>query len=207
MGLFTSLTLLLIKDTHAFYDYESGWVPIFNSRAGNFAGEGESVKQGPLTEKNTDINLIFYVQMPDNADKYQINPGAPISGYNLNHEKSNCYPATGGEANYLTHSIDTDGTVSITYTESKPTQVVCRIYYDRDKLSDVIIYAYVQDASGDKTYNNQKYKLVNQVDNTFKIVGKECKSKTANTSFTYDATTGFTITSKGPDTCYAYFSK
>ena len=194
-----------VLDTHAFYNYESGWVPIFNSRAGNFAGEGESVKQGPLTEKNTDINLIFYAQVPDNPNKYQVAVGAAVVGYKLNNEKSNCYPAKGNEANYLTNSIDGNGTVTITYTESKPTQVVCRIYYDRDKLSDVIIYAYLQDASGDKTYNNQKYKLVNQVDNTFNLVGKECKSKTANTSFTYN--NGFTITSSGPDTCYAYFSK
>ena len=35
----------------------------------------------------------------------------------------------------------------------------------------------------------------------------ECKSKTSKTSFTYDTTNGFTITSTGPDTCYAYFNK
>ncbi len=196
---------IAINKTHAFYNYESGWVPIFNSKVGNFAGEGESVKQGPLTERNSDVNLIFYAQVPDNPNKYQVASSAPLVGYKLNDNKSNCYPAKGNEANYVNSSIGNDGTVSITYTITKPTQVVCRIYYDRDKLSDVIIYAYLQDANGDKTYNSQKYKLVNQVESNYQLVGKECKSKTANTSFTYN--NGFTITSSGPDTCYAYFSK
>ncbi len=195
----------VILDTHAYYNYESGWVPIFNSKVGNFAGDGESAKQGPLTERNSDVNLIFYAQVPDNPNKYQVASSAPLTGYKLNDNKSNCYPATGNEANYVSSSIDSNGTVTITYTITKPTQVVCRIYYDRDKLSDVIIYAYLQDDSGDKTYNNQKYKLVNQVESNYQLVGKECKSKTVNTSFTYN--NGFTITSKGPDTCYAYFKK
>ena len=203
-----TLISIVIKDTHAFYDYESGWTPIFNSRAGNFAGEGESIKDGPLTNRDTDVNIIFYTQMPDNPNKYMISKYIPVNGYEVNEEASNCYPATGGDATYSDYSISNDGTLSLTYTEnSKPTQVVCRIYYDRDKLSDVIIYAYVEDSTGDRKYNDKTYKLNNQVPTGYKMTNYECKSKTSETSFTYDATNGFNVVTNGPDTCYAYFSK
>ena len=199
---------VVINKTHAFYDYESGWVPIFNSRAGNFAGEGESVKQGPLTDRDTDVNIIFYTQMPDNPNKYMISKYVPATGYKISNEKSNCYPATGGDATYDNYTIKGDGTVHIEYTEkSKPTQVVCRIYYDRDKLSDVIIYAYVEDASGDRKYNNKTYKLNNQVPTGYNMTNYECKNTKASTTFTYDISTGFHVDTTGPNTCYAYFSK
>ena len=90
------LVKTILKDTHAYYNYEMEPVPIFTSKVGNFAGEGESVKTGPLIDKDTDVNIIFYTQMPDNPDKYKENKYLPANGYELNHEKSNCYPATGG---------------------------------------------------------------------------------------------------------------
>ena len=209
---FVAVAILLkltnaILDTHAFYNYEMAPVPIFTSKVGNFAGEGESVKDGPLTDKETDVNIIFYTQMPDNKDKYMISKYLPVTGYKVNEDVSNCYPAAGSEATYNSYTITSDGYVSIEYEETKPTQVVCRIYYDRDKLSDVIIYAYIEDTSGDKKYNGKTYKLNNSVPSGYNMTTYECKSKTANTSFTYDATNGFTVTSAGPDTCYAYFSK
>ena len=207
-----SLSMLVIKDTHAFYNYEMAPVPIFTSKVGNFAGEGESVKTGPLTDRNTDVNIIFYTQMPDNADKYKESKYVPASGYKINHEKSNCYPTTGGEAKYIGdqdsnyYTIKADGTVHIEYDEIKPTQVTCRLYYDRDKLSDVIIYAYIEDSTGDREYKGKTYKLSNSVPNGYNMTANECKSKTANTSFTHD-TNGFHIDTDGPNTCYAYFSK
>ncbi len=208
MELFVSLSLLVIKDTHAYYNYEMEPVPIFTSKVGNFAGEGESVKTGPLKDKNTDVNIIFYTQMPDDAKKYMVSKYLPVNGYKVNEEASNCYPATGGDALYNSYTIDEEGNLVINYTESKPNQVVCRIYYNRDKLSDVIIYAYVEDANGEREYNEKKYKLVNTIDSTYtKMSSYECKSKISKTTFTYDATNGFTITSSGPDTCYAYFNK
>ena len=205
MGLFTLITLIFIKDTHAYYSYDSGWVPIFTGKVGNFAGEGESVKEGPI-DKNTDVNIIFYTQMPDNAKKYMVSKYLPVSGYKVNSDASNCYPADGSEATYSSYSITSDGYVSIEYSETKPTQVVCRIYYDRDKLSDVIIYAYIEDSTGDRKYNDKTYKLYNQVPSGYNMTSYKCNSKTANTSFSYDSN-GFTVTSSGPDTCYAYFSK
>ncbi len=195
-----------ILDTHAYYNYEMVPVPIFTSKVGNFAGEGESVKDGPLTDKETDVNIIFYTQMPDNAKKYMISKYLPVTGYKVNEDVSNCYPAAGSEATYNSYTITSDGYVSIEYEETKPTQVVCRIYYDRDKLSDVIIYAYIEDSTGDRKYEDKTYKLNNSVPNGYSMTTYECKSKTANTSFTYDSSC-FTVTSAGPDTCYAYFSK
>ncbi len=198
---------MTINKTHAYYNYEMAPVPIFTSKVGNFAGEGESVKQGPI-DKNTDVNIIFYTQMPDNANKYKESKYVPASGYQINGDKSNCYPAAGGDATYDNYTIKEDGTVHIEYTEkAKPTQVVCRLYYDRDKLSDVIIYAYIEDATGDRKYNDKTYKLYNQVPDGYSMTNYECKSKKASTTFTYDISKGFHIDTTGPNTCYAYFSK
>ena len=113
-------------------------------------------------------------------------------------------PASGGEATYSSYNIDGEGYLNLTYSETNPTQVVCRIYYDRDKLSDVIIYAYLEDANGDKKYNDKTYRLVNQVESNYTLTAQECKNNRA--TFNYDAN-GFNISSSGPDTCYAYFRK
>ena len=205
VGIVLIITIIsvVIKDTHAFYNSATNPIPIISTKIGNFAGDGESVKQGPI-DKNTDVNIIFYTQMPDNPDKYMVSKYLPVNGYKVNEKASNCYPATGGDATYSNYSIDSEGNLNITYTEVKPTQVVCRIYYERDKLSDVIIYAYLEDAKGDKTYNKKTYKLVNQVESNYTLVAHECKNKRA--TFSYDEN-GFNISSNGPDTCYAYFSK
>ena len=197
----------VISSTHAYYNYEMAPVPIFTSKVGNFAGEGESVKQGPLTDKDTDVNIIFYTQMPDNADKYKENKYVPASGYKVNQDKSNCYPAYGGDATYENYSIKEDGTIHIEYDETKPTQVVCRIYYDRDKLSDVIIYAYLEDETGDRKYNDKTYKLNSQVPDGYSMTGYKCNSTKTETTFTYDTSKGFHVDTTGPNTCYAYFSK
>ncbi len=207
-----TLISIVIKDTHAYYNYEMAPVPIFTGKVGNFAGEGESVKTGPLTDKNTDVNIIFYTQMPDNPDKYKENPTVALVGYKINNEKSNCYPAYGGEATYQGnqdssyYTIKEDGTVHIEYTETKPTQITCRLYYDRDKLSDVIIYVYIEDSSGDRKYEGKTYKLYNQIPEGYSMTEYKCNSTTSKTTFTYD-TDGFHIDTDGPNTCYAYFSK
>ncbi len=206
IGLFLIAIFHIVSFTHAFYNSQSNPIPIFNTKVGDFTGEGESVKDGPLTNKNTDVNIIFYTQMPDNPNKYMVSKYLPVNGYKVNEKASNCYPATGGDATYNNnYNIDSEGNLNITYTETKPTQVVCRIYYDRDKLSDVIIYAYLEDTSGDKKYNDKTYRLVNQVESNYTLVAHECKNNKA--TFSYDNTTGFEITSSGPDTCYAYFRK
>ena len=212
LGIILVLILALIvwgiKGTHAYYNYSTGPVQIFNSKVGNFAGEGEGIKEGPLNDRDTDVNIIFYTQMPDNKGKYMISKYIPVSGYEVNTEDSNCYPTKGGDATYNSYSIDDDGNLVIKYTEeTKPTQIVCRIYYDRDKLSDVIIYAYVEDETGDKKYNDKNYKLSNSVPTGFKMVNHECKNAKVSTTLKYEETAGFEIVTNGPNTCYAYFSE
>ncbi len=201
--LIVSLTIWGIRGTHAYYDSQTNPIPLISAKIGNFAGEGESVKNGPLGDKTSDVNIIFYAQLPDNPKKYLISKVIPDNGYKINEEVSNCYPATGGEATYSSYSILEDGTISIEYSETQPTQVVCRIYYDRDKLSDVIIYTYIQDPSGDRTFENQTYKLVNQIESNFTLVKYVCNNQA--TTFDANPTNGYTVTSSGPDTCYAYF--
>ncbi len=207
LGIFGVIIIIIIsvviKDTHAFYNSQSDSIPIFKAKIGDFTGEGESVKEGPI-DKNTDVNIIFYTQMPDNPDKYMVSKYLPVNGYKVNEKASNCYPATGGDATYNNYNIDSEGNLNITYTETKITQVVCRIYFSRDKLSDVIIYAYLEDSKGDKKFSGKTYKLVNQVESNYTLVAHECKNKRA--TFSYDEN-GFNITSSGPDTCYAYFSE
>ena len=48
-SIFLVLVKFVLKDTHAFYNSETNPIPIFNTKVGDFTGEGESVKDGPLT--------------------------------------------------------------------------------------------------------------------------------------------------------------
>ncbi len=75
------------------------------------------------------------------------------------------------------------------------------------ELSDVIIYAYIEDENGDRKYNDKTYKLNNSVPTGYSMTTYECKNTKNETTFTYDSTNGFKIVTKGPNTCYAYFSK
>lgn len=212
IALILVLVKIVLKDTHAYYG-DSVELPLFNAKVGDFSGdgEGESVKNGPLTDRDTDVNIIFYTQMPDNPNRYMISKYIPANGYKVNSTKSNCYPAKGSVATYKDnnyYTINEDGSVHVEYDETKPTQVVCRIYYDRDKLSDVIIYAYVEDENGNRKYNDKTYKLVNIIDSSYTEMNNyECTNKTIETTFTYDVNKGFHIDTKGPNTCYAYFNK
>ncbi len=196
------IALIYLNKTHAFYN-KSLELPLFNTKVGNFAGDGESVKQGPI-DKNTDVNIIFYTQMPDNPDKYKESKYLPANGYKINDTKSNCYPVNNQESiTYQDYTINDDGLVDVTIKEGKPTQVVCRLYYDRDKLSDVVIYAYIQDVNGDKKYNGNNYKLVNNIPSGKTLVAYKCSN--GGTNIGYTESEGFKIDTTGPNTCYAYF--
>ena len=196
-----------INKTHAFYNYEMEPVPIFTSKVGNFAGEGETVKDGPLSNKSTDVNVIWYTQMPDNPKKYKENKEVPVTGFNLNQDISNCYPKDNEEGTTYNpdYTISEDGTVDITVSETKPNQIVCRLYYDRDKISDVIVYAYIQDTSGDREYEGNKYKMSSTIPTGKEYLGSKCSNEKVATNIGYNDTDGFTIDTDGPNTCYAYF--
>ena len=201
------VTLLYLNQTHAYYNYEMAPVPIFTSKVGNFAGEGETVKDGPLSGKSTDVNVIWYTQMPDNPKKYKENKEVPVTGFTLNQDISNCYPKNNQEGTTYNpdYTISEDGTVDITVSETKPNQIVCRLYYDRDKISDVIVYAYIQDASGDREYEGSKYKMSSTIPTDKILEGYKCSNEKVATNIGYTDETGFTIDTTGPNTCYAYF--
>ena len=203
----SALINLVLRDTHAYYNSQTNPIPIFNTKVGDFTGEGESVKTGPI-DKNTDVNIIFYMQMPDNPNKYKESKYVPASGYKVNDKVSNCYPTNNNITSYPEYSIKDDGTINIKVKEANPLQITCRIYYDRDKLSDIVIYAMIEDINGDKTYNDKKYKLTNTILENYQYVGYNCTNKEAVKEIKFDSSTKkFSFKTTGPSTCYTYFSK
>ena len=212
---FVTLFKLVLKDTHAYYSYDSGWTPIFTGKVGNFVGGGESVKQGPV-DVESDVNVIFYTQVSSDTKKYKERKFMPIGDYVLNSEASNCYPAKGNEVTYdgnNYYKVNEDGSISIKYTEAKPTQVTCRLYYDIDTSNnnniegDISVYAFIKDTNGNKEYNGDKYKFTSIVDKTWNLDGHECDFENNITRFDYTSETGFSISSVGSNVCFAYFSK
>ena len=197
---------ICLRNTHAFYNYESAWTPIFNSRVGNFTGKGDT---SPLTDKNTDINLLFMVQDITNPKNYTIMEGPPVlvSGYALNNEKSNCIPK---DATYSNYSIDNgSGKAIVNIKQTKPNQVVCRIYYDYEQLDgkDIIVFALKEDALGMVIYEGKHYTMSEEVPTSgFTYKSSSCKNTNITTNLKYE-NNKFTFETKGPNICYAYFNK
>ena len=202
--------LLYFNKTHAYYDYESGWVPIFNSKVGNFAGKGDT---SPLNQPS-DVNLLFLVQDITNPKNYTVMEGTPVavSGYQVNEKKSNCIPTDGTYQKYgeNVYSIASDGTVTVKVSESKPNQIVCRIYYDYGKdltKDDVIVFALKEDPLGMVIYNNKHYVMSEEIPSTgYTYNSSSCKNTDIATEIGYNVETGFTFKTKGPNICYAYFN-
>ena len=214
LGIVLVLILALIvwgiKGTHAFYSFSTGPIQIFNSRVGNFAGKGDT---SPLKDKNTDVNLLFYVQDLKSTNGYYISPTTPVamSGYSVDKDRSNCIPNE-NEATYNPdYSIGDDGTVNIEVSEDEPSQVVCRIYYgfSKELIDDIIIFALLEDDYGTVSYNNKTYALVANVPNSgYTYETYECKNaENIQTDVKYDPSSGFTFETNGPNICYAYFKK
>ena len=61
--------------------------------------------------------------------------------------------------------------------------------------------------NGNKEYNGDKYKFTSIVDKTWKLDGHECDFENNITKFDYTSEAGFSISSIGPNVCFAYFSK
>ena len=200
------ITLLYLNQTHAYYNYESAWTPIFTSRVGNFAGDGENVKDGTI-DKETDVNVIYYAGTPNSKNKYVVAEGVPVNNYKLNETLSNCNPKDSENGTtYPSHTISEDGTVNITVYEDKPNKIVCRLYYDytNEKDLDVIVYAYIQDSNGTSKYNDNTYKIVNIVPINKTFEGYNCTNKEITTNITYD-NSDININTNGPNICRVYF--
>ena len=205
--LFVIVLFICLKYTHAYYNSEIGPVPIFTGKVGNFAGKGDT---SPL-DTNTDVNLLFYVQDLMLDKGYYIAPGTPIlmSGYELNEKKSNCIPTDATYEKYSgkDYSISEDGTVTVKVSQSKPKQIVCRIYYDLTSASnDILVYALVQNESGTIKHNGKSYSFESKLP-TSGYTDYECKNKDTFTFINYDTSKGFSFKTKGPNVCYVYFDK
>ncbi len=202
LGVVFTLISMTLKNSYAYYG-TSNELEIMKTTIGNFAGDGEIVKNGPI-EKSTDVNVIFYAQTPTTKNRYKETKIIPVTNYQINEELSNCYVSDGTSK----YTIDEDGTIDIDITESKPNQIVCRMYYDyvNENNLDVIVYAYMQDINGTKSYNNNKYKLVNNIPDNSTLDGFTCNNKSVSTNITY-VDNNIVIDSSGPNICQVYFRK
>ncbi len=221
LGLFVitiiTFAFLMIKDTHAYYDYESAWTPIFNSKVGNFAGKGDTSN----LDKPTDINVMYYIQSGIDLKKYDIYDTPPANiqtNYVLDEKKSNCIPtdATYTKASGRDFSIANDGTVTINVSEGLPKQVVCRIYYSfklvdyKEKDGDVKVIMYIETEEGDVVTirDNKKYIVGDTVPAGYKMTYYECNNpNNITTQLSYSETTGITFVTTGKNICHAYFDK
>ena len=214
--LFVITLFICLKNTHAFYNYESAWVPIFNSKVGNFAGKGDT---SPL-DKPTDINVMYYFQNGVNLKQYDVydTPPANIqSNYVLDEKRSNCIPTDATFTKYSNRdfSITSDGTVTIKVSEKTPKQIVCRIYYSfnlvdyKEPDSDVKIVYYIQSDTGDivTIRDNKKYIVGDTIPTGYTMTYYECDNQdNIKTEIIFD-TNGIKFTTNGKNTCHAYFDK
>ena len=212
---FVITLFICLKNTHAYYNYETGPVPIFTSKVGNFVGKGDT---SPLTDRTTDVNLMFYVQDVTNPKNYTIMEGTPalVSGYVVNDKKSNCIPTS---ETYTMHedkvySIAEDGLVTVEVSQDNPNQVVCRIYYDYGKdlnKDDVIVFALIEDELGMVIKNNKHYIMTEAIPTngyTYDSTISGCNTENnVKTTISYDTSKGFSFETDGPNICYAYFNK
>ena len=222
LGLFVitviTFAFLMIKDTHAYYNSEIGPVPIFTGKVGNFAGKGDT---SPLTDRTTDVNLLYYVQNGLDLKKYDVYDTPPLdvkNNYVLDEKRSNCIPKESEGVTYPTdYSINpTDGEVTIKITENKPYQVVCRIYYSfnltpyEEKDGDIKIITYIESNTGSiVTVKDNKYYIVDgEIPKGYVMSSYECDNKDRiQTEITYDETNGFMFKTTGKNICHAYFDK
>ncbi len=215
--LFVIVLFICLKNTHAYYNYSTGPVPIFNGKVGNFTGKGDT---SPLTDRTTDVNLLYYVQNGINLRKYDIYDTPPLdvkNNYVLNDEMSNCIPKESNGVSYPTdYSINpTDGEVTIKITENKPYQVVCRIYYSfnltpyEEKDGDIKIITYIESDTGSiVTVRDGKYYIVGDIPSGYTMSYYECDNKDRiQTEITYDETNGFMFKTTGKNICHTYFDK
>ena len=189
--LLISLLCLVLKDTHAYYNYEMAPVPIFTGKVGDFVGG--KLEPSPY-EGDADISTIVYA---NEGEGYRIIDTVPVFGFTLNEKKTKCKP----ESLPFSDIDITDGTITYDVTETTPNQISCYIVYDL--TSDVVVYAYKQDSSGTKTYNDKTYTLVGDIPTNYKYVGFTCTDK--GTEINYNVSTGISFTTDKPNICYVYF--
>ncbi len=213
-----SLVAWGLKDTHAFYS-TSTELKVFSTTIGNFAGGGDT----STLEKNTDINVLYYVQDIFNTTKYNVVANAPANSkqYKLDEKRSNCIPKessnSGDTVSYSDYSIDeATGEVKLTVTEDKIHQIVCRIYYSFEIETyetfnrDVNVVALVESTEGTivTIKNGKAYSLQEIPTSGYKIGNVECTNKDEATKTKINYENGnLQVDYKVKDLCYVYFDK
>ncbi len=171
-------------------------------RSGSTTGD-----TSPL-ERTSDVNLLYMVQNLTNPKEYVVSSNKPVwtMGYKLDKKKSNCIPKN---ATYLDYYIKSDGTVTFSAILSKPSQVVCRIYYSLVGAdNDVVIYALQENSTGGVTFEDKKYDVVSTMPTSgYTYYKATCSNSASATNISYSTSTGFKVTTSGPNICYAYFKK
>ena len=191
----------VVKNTYAYYG-NSNELEIMKATIGDFA-----VEELPQEKLKYDIDLVLYMEDAETKYRYHIVQNTPITGYEVNKEKSECNPKN---AQYSNYTIKSDGTIVINVSENVPNKIVCKIYYDKIKSADIITYALVEDEKGYKEYNGKKYIVVNSIPNEeeYTYDTSICLDNNVTTSVIYNQETkSFRYETNGKNTCYAYFNK
>ena len=191
----------VIKSTYAYYG-DTNELKIMSATVGDFAIE--ELSQEKL---KYDIDIVLYMEDAEIKTRYHIVQNTPVMGYEVNKEKSECNPK---DANYSNYSIKSDGTIVINVSENVPNKIVCKMYYDKIKSADIIIYALVEDEKGYKEYNGKKYIVVNSIpsEDKYEYNTSKCLNSNVTTNVIYNQETkSFNYTTNGMNTCYAYFNK
>ena len=200
LGIIASLLFVLIiwgiRETYAYYNDEAT-LPFINATIGNFLNNTEG-----NIKKMSDVNLLYYVEDENNSANYNLVAGVPLTGFKFNSNKSNCIP----NDKSVTYSISENGRVDLEATESVPNQVVCRLFYQKSKDSDVIIYALIEDnETGTYLYNSKRYSFLSKLTENLNNYIFTYKCNSSDTQVTYENNRLSYIASK-PDTCNVYFS-
>ncbi len=169
--------------------------------------------------KTSDINVMYYIEDHFNLGQYILYNIPPLdvkNNYKLDKSKSNCIPKESSTVNYPDYYINDDGRVTINVSEDKPYQVVCRIYYSFNltpyeiKDGDIRITTYIESETGSivTIKNNKTYIADGRIPKGYTMSSYECDNlDNVTTDIIYDETKGFTYTTTGKNTCYAYFDK
>lgn len=199
------LTLMkyTFKNAYAYYGTNT-YLPIINTSIGNFASSKWN-EELPDKAKTADITTQIYLQNQRDEEEYNLVNYIPVLGYVYDEENSSCIPK---EATLKSNIEIVDGKVKYQIKNETAKQIICRIYYKVDSTSDITLYALVRDNNyGTKEYSGNKYRFLKGMpESSYHYEGYECNNKGVVTTITYTNNKFKTVT-KGPNTCYAYFSK
>ncbi len=200
------LIKIIVKNSYAYYSSNEK-LDIISAKI-KIATGGEEI---PSKVAGSDINVQLFMQDQSDDNKYNLINYAPVFGYTLNNEKSNCVPSR-EVLSYSDYKMENDRikfTVKDEGGLNGPKQLICRIYYDKTIGANITVYALVQDNEfGVREYEGAKYRFLDNISNLEedKYLGSECSYQYENIDLKFE-NGQFMFNTDKPNTCYAYFSK